>query len=99
MGEAGDVVTVATRLDSLERALRAAPAHELPETLLELLGKQFGVAGLETYLADLRLAVLEPVIEPEGPGIRWWRRWKGASSATRCASSSRSTTRSRWSCR
>lgn len=62
-------MTVATRLDSLDRALRAAPAHELPETLLELLGEHFGVAGLEIYLADLRLAVLEPVIEPEGPGI------------------------------
>ncbi|GAB3680411.1 PP2C family protein-serine/threonine phosphatase [Saccharopolyspora tripterygii] len=63
------LVTVPTRLDSLDRTLRDVPAHELPETLMIALGEHFGVAGLEIYLVDLRLAVLEPVLEPEGPGV------------------------------
>ncbi|TDD41276.1 hypothetical protein [Saccharopolyspora elongata] len=62
-------MTVPTRLESIERALRNAPAHELPGVLEAVLGHHFGVAGLEIYLVDLRLAVLEPVLEPEGPGI------------------------------
>ncbi|MCI2423434.1 serine/threonine-protein phosphatase [Saccharopolyspora sp. K220] len=63
------MVTVPTRLESIDCALRNAPAHELPEKLVTALGHYFGVAGLEIYLVDLRLAVLEPVLEPEGPGI------------------------------
>jgi serine phosphatase RsbU (regulator of sigma subunit) len=62
-------VTVPTRLESIDRALQNAPAHGLPETLVTVMRHQFGVAGLEIYLVDLRLAVLEPVLEPQGPGI------------------------------
>ncbi|MER7077895.1 Serine phosphatase RsbU, regulator of sigma subunit [Saccharopolyspora kobensis] len=62
-------MTVPTRLECIDRALRNAPAHELPGVLEAVLAHHFGVAGLEIYLVDLRLAVLEPVLEPEGPGI------------------------------
>lgn len=64
-----NLVTVPTRLEFIDVALRNAPAHELPETLVTVLNSHYGVAGMEIYLVDLRLVVLEPVLEPEGPGI------------------------------
>lgn len=62
-------MTVRNRLAAIGRALRSAAGHELPEVLGEALRSNYGVEGVEIYLVDLRLAVLEPVLEPGGPGV------------------------------
>ncbi len=62
-------MTASGRLARVDRALKKASAYDLAEVLDHVLSAQYGVSEVELYLIDLRLMGLEPVLEPDDPGL------------------------------
>lgn len=64
------------RLVAVQRLLIAAAADAVPEALAEGLAKEYGVADVELYLVDYRLAALLPLLTGPAatrPGDPAWR--------------------------
>ncbi|GIJ49116.1 phosphatase [Virgisporangium aliadipatigenens] len=59
-------MTTVSRFVLAQRAMFAAPAHALVETLVASLREHYGVTAAELLIADYTQAVLRPVLDPDG---------------------------------